>query len=53
MASDWREKYQKEIKDGSAAKRYQESSKGRTVGGKTGQEANKPVKEKNITKFID
>ena len=50
MASDWREKYQKAIKDGSAAKRYQESSKGRIVGGKTGQEANKPVKGKNITK---
>ena len=50
MASDWREKYQKEIKDGSAAKRYQESSKDRIVGGKTGQEANKPVKGKNITK---
>ena len=50
MASDWREKYQKAIKDGSAAKRYQESSKDRIVGGKTGQEANKPVKGKNITK---
>lgn len=50
MASDWREKYQKAIKDGSAAKRYQESSKSRIVGGKTGQEANKPVKGKNITK---
>ena len=50
MASDWREKYQKAIKDGSAAKRYQESSKDRIVVGKTGQEANKPVKGKNITK---
>ena len=50
MASDWREKYQKAIKDGSAAKRYQESSKDRIVGGKTGQEANKPVKGKNRTK---
>ena len=62
MASDWREKYQKAIKDGSAAKRYQESSKGipannpafvyaKVYGdGKTGQEANKPVKGKKITK---
>lgn len=63
MASDWREKYQKAIKDGSAAKRYQESSKGipannpafvyaKVYGdGKTGQEANKPVKGKKITKL--
>lgn len=62
MASDWREKYQKAIKDGSAAKRYQESSKGipannpafvyaKVYGdGRTGQEANKPVKGKKITK---
>ncbi len=62
MASDWREKYQKAIKDGSAAKRYQESSKGipannpafvyaKVYGdGKMGQEANKPVKGKKITK---
>lgn len=62
MASDWREKYQKAIKDGSAAKRYQESSKGipannpafvyaKVYGdGKTGQEANKPVEGKKITK---
>ena len=62
MASDWREKYQKAIKDGSAAKRYQESSEGipannpafvyaKVYGdGKTGQEANKPVKGKKITK---
>ena len=47
MASDWREKYQKAIKDGSAAKRYQESSKSRIVGGKTGASGSSNTGKKN------
>ena len=47
MASDWREKYQKAIKDGSAAKRYQESSKDRIVGGKTGASGSSNTGKKN------
>lgn len=62
MASNWREEYQKAIKDGSAAKRYQETAKGIPANnpayaytqkygdGKKGQAANKPVEgKKKIT----